>query len=358
MMSSLSSRLRRAEPLAEILMIALTAFWTYWGAFEMYHEGWWGAWTNRLPYLAPIALTLGPTLLAFRWPRLGGALIAAVGLLAIGMFHNAVAVIGLAVVLVGLVFLAAGQARAGEPAPSLPAAGWRRRGRYGLAIGLPAAIFLVASAMRLPTVLSRLDDGDRGARRIDGNGLTLVWAPEGPGWNWRQDWGGYPSWQDLALYGLPPVGLVDKPGYDPPAGSDAPKRYASDDDMARYPLCRYLDAAGLQLMDAPQDVWRMPSVDELARSLVRQGRNAGCRWQGELREPMDCRVEPDKESPLWATDQPAIYYWAAESYVRRDDFGEVIDTQRAYYVSFNGVVNVASKRGGNPRNGYRCVREP
>ncbi|MCB0216057.1 MAG: hypothetical protein KDH92_05435, partial [Chloroflexi bacterium] len=243
-------------------------------------------------------------------------------------------------------------------AAPVPATGWHRRGRYALALGLPALIFLIASAMRLPVVLSRVDDGNRGARRIEGEDLALIWAPAGPGWSWLQDWGGYPAWQDLALYGFPPVGLVDKPGYDPPAGSDAPKGYATDADMARYQLCHYLDAEGLQLLDAPQGIWRMPTVDELARSLVRHGQTAGCRWQGELREPMDCRVEPDKESPLWATDQPAIYYWAAESYVRRDDFGEVIDTQRAYYVSFNGVVNVASKRGGNPRNGYRCVREP
>ena len=33
------------------LLIALTTFWTYWGLGEAYHEGWWGAWYNPLPYL-------------------------------------------------------------------------------------------------------------------------------------------------------------------------------------------------------------------------------------------------------------------------------------------------------------------
>ena len=63
---------------------------------------------------------------------------------------------------------------------------------------------------------------------------------------------------------------------------------------------------------------------------------------------MACDIRPDKESPLWATDVPVIYYWAAESFSESD----------SYYVSFNGYVNATYKLGGNPRHGYRCVREP
>jgi hypothetical protein len=59
-------------------------------------------------------------------------------------------------------------------------------------------------------------------------------------------------------------------------------------------------------------------------------------------------VRPDKETPLWAPDAPAIYYWAFEAY----------DDWRAYFVSYNGFVNATSKTGGNPRHSYRCVREP
>jgi hypothetical protein len=92
----------------------------------------------------------------------------------------------------------------------------------------------------------------------------------------------------------------------------------------------------------------MPSTDEVVRSLGRHGANAGCKWQGEFRRRVTCDVLPDKESPLWSTDQPAVYYWTADSYSR----------DQGYFVAYNGTVNAAYKLGGNPRHGYRCVKEP
>lgn len=329
-------------------MILVTAFWSYWSVGEMYHEGWWGAWFNRLPYLVPTVVTLVPTLMAFRWPVLGGGIIISVGVFAFFFFGKAVAVIGLAIALIGIGFVVEGVLKQREmiqarEARSLP--WWRRNGRVRLAVGIPLLIYLGVSAYMLPIVLTRVDDGDRSARLIEGNGVTLVWAPEGPGWNWKQPWGGYPSWQSLALYGVPPVGLEDKPGYGDVAGETVSP---GEEEMARYNLCLYLNEAGTELKEAPQNIWRMPTTDEVVRSLVRHGENAGCRWQGEHRQMVECRVRPDKESPLWATDVPVIYYWTADSFSER----------RGYYVSYNGMVNTTYKGGGNPRHGYRCVREP
>jgi hypothetical protein len=160
---------------------------------------------------------------------------------------------------------------------------------------------------------------------------------EGPGWNWRQPWGGYPSWQSIALYGVPPVGLGDKSGYGRQKDATI---YASAQEMASTNLCRYLGADGLMLMDEPQDVWRVPTADEVVRSLVRDGENAGCRWAGEPPAEAECDVLPDKESPLWATDHAAIYYWTAGQ--ESDAFG--------IYVPYNGWVNATYKTGGNPRH--------
>ena len=92
----------------------------------------------------------------------------------------------------------------------------------------------------------------------------------------------------------------------------------------------------------------MPTTDELVRSLGRHGENAGCAWQGEYRIQVECDTRPDKESPLWSTEVPVIYYWTVDEH----------DERRGYYVSFDGVVNASYKSGGNPRHGYRCVREP
>jgi hypothetical protein len=100
----------------------------------------------------------------------------------------------------------------------------------------------------------------------------------------------------------------------------------------------------------------MPTTDEIVRSLVRHGENAGCAlrqaqdgaWDGESGEA-DCRTSPDKETPLWAPDQPPIYYWSADEY----------DEHEAYYVGYNGRGVYSQKKSwGNPRHGYRCVREP
>jgi hypothetical protein len=118
--------------------------------------------------------------------------------------------------------------------------------------------------------------------------------------------------------------------------------------MVETQLCHYLSADGTELEDEPQEFWRMPTTDEVVRSLVRHGENAGCSWLGQLRKPVACDVRPDKESPLWSTDVPVIYYWTADEH----------DKLRGYWVAYNGVVNVTYKSSGNPRHGYRCVREP
>jgi hypothetical protein len=144
---------------------------------------------------------------------------------------------------------------------------------------------------------------------------------------------------------MEPVGFGDKPHRE--------QGNATPEEMARYGLFRYLTADGTSLAPRPQDVWRMPTVREIVRSLVRNGENAGCvPPEGDLAEGVrgraSCRETPDKESPLWATDYPFIYMWAVQE----------ADSTRAYYVSYNGWVQHQPKSWGNPRHGHRFVREP
>jgi hypothetical protein len=295
-----------------------------------------------------------PSLLAFRWPLVGGILIVAIGVFAFFFFGNDVAVIGALIALVGLAFVVdwwvKRRSTPEEPfadRPAFPALRWwLSNWRYVLLIGAPVIVVVGVSVAMLPTVLTRVDDGDRSARLIEGNGVALVWAPEGPGWNWKQPWGGYPSWQEIALYGVPPIGMEDKEGYG--RQPDGETVFATGDEMDQTHLCRYLSADGMTLLDEPQDVWRMPTTDEVVRSLGRHGENAGCAWRGEYRTQVACDIRPDKESPLWSTDVPVIYYWTADEH----------DERSGYFVAFNGSVNATFKRGGNPRHGYRCVKEP
>jgi hypothetical protein len=329
---------------ASALMIVFTAVWSFWGIGEMYHEGWWGAWYNCLPYLVPVAASLIPTMVAMTWPIAGGVIILLVAAVFIAIFGLDNPLMGGFMGVLGAMFLYDGwyRRRTGwEPDQGMP--WWRRNFGYLMAVGLPLVILVGFSINRLPVVLTRVDDGDRGARLIEGNGINLVWAPKGPGWNYKQPWGGYPSWHDVALYGMEPVGLDDKPGYGWEIGV-----FASAEDMAATNLCRYLSPDGTTLMGQPQGIWRMPTTNEMVRSLVRDGENAGCTWNGEDQVQVECDITPDKESPLWATDEPVIYYWTADSY----------DDREGYYVSYNGWVQTATKTGGNPRHSYRCVKEP
>jgi hypothetical protein len=105
-------------------------------------------------------------------------------------------------------------------------------------------------------------------------------------------------------------------------------------------------------MPEPQRIWRMPTADEIVRSLVRGGENAGCVWDGES-SSADCSTQPNKDTPLWASDEEPIYYWSADEY----------DEESAWYVpytgggSYGGAIAYQPKGWGNPRHGFRCVRD-
>jgi len=343
------------------LVTLTTGFWMLWGVGEMLYEGWGQPFPTPLYYLIPAAICLTLTLLALTWPRFGGwlliliggaftawwwSLAAARGMLSWRRVLGTFPVSGL-LILTGVLFLLEGRYRRQQrTAGWTPPKSWVRRNlRYILALGFPLLIAVADAAFFAPLAFTRVDDGDRGARLIVGNGVTLIWAPKGPGWNWKQPWGGYPSWDMLALYGVPPVGLGDKPGYE--------GRHATEEDMERTGLCRYLSADGLTLMDEPQDIWRMPTTDEIVRSLVRGGENAGCTWDGKS-DQATCRRQPNKDTPLWAPDEEPIYYWSGEEY----------NEEEAWYVPYTGggryggVIGHQPKSWGNPRHGYRCVREP
>jgi len=351
-MQSLRSRVPGI--LATALLTAFVAFWTFWSFGELYYEGWGMPFPQPLAYLLPfaVALALGAATLA--WPRVMGVVII---LLSIAFYGWAISMnlsrwgfswglvlswAGMATLTLagGALFIVDGTIRARQGGDTGPrsAPWWRRRMRWFAVVGVPLAVALVISAINLPQILMRHDDGDRGARLIEGGGVRLVWAPAGPGWNWRQPWGGYPSWDSLAFYGVAPVGLK--------TGRDTGARHATADDMARTGLCGYLNAEGTALMPAPQHIWRMPTADEFVRSLTRDGKTAGCMWNGE-RGRMPCTRQPDKETPLWNPDDPPIYMWTSEQ-----------SATNAWFVNYQAFVSHQPKGFGNPRHGYRCVKDP
>jgi hypothetical protein len=156
--------------------------------------------------------------------------------------------------------------------------------------------------------------------------------------------GRYPSWDDLALYGVSPVGIHPQRKWEE-------GKHATGLDMQATGLCRHLSADGTTLIAEPQDVWRLPTTDKIVRSLVHRGQNAGCTWDG-LSTSAVCERQPNKDTPLWTPDEAPTYYWAADEY----------DADEAWYVPYTGgrwyggAIAHQRKSWSNARHGFRCVR--
>jgi hypothetical protein len=282
--------------------IVITCFWAFWGIVENFHEGWYheSLLSNMglmfVQYLSPMLIFMGVTLVSICYPRLGAGLHGIMALLAAWFFQaltNTV-VLFLLVPLIGLGLLY----WFGRPQPQKLA--------VSLAIGLPILTLTVSGIGPGLRVSQRLDDGDLQARSVHGNGVDLVWAPDGPGW--------------------------------PRTGADWHEAQQA---------CQQLDQDGLAVAPAPQHIWRLPTVDEAVRSMARQGQNSGGEWDAEVAKAA-YETTPDKESPLWNVHSQVIYWWTATE----------VDEEHAYIIVYDGKVWPRSKQLSPAYLGFRCVRLP
>jgi hypothetical protein len=275
--------------LAVTLSAFITCFWALWGIIENFHEGWYyqsllaNLGLMLVQYLFVMLVFLGAALLALYRPRLGAGLYVAAALFVAWRF--------------GLANLAA-RTFIIPPLLVLAALSWFGRPRplriaVAIVVGLPVLTLLVCGAEPAWRVAGRIDDGDLGARLVEGNGVKLIWAPAGPGW---PDRGGI-DWEE------------------------AKRR------------CRHLTADGTALADTPQNIWRLPTAAEAVASLSRHGENCGGTWD-PVTARATYRVMPDKESPLWNTHSQVIYWWTATE----------VDAGSAYMVAYNGQVHPRLKR--------------
>ena len=138
--------------------------------------------------------------------------------------------------------------------------------------------------------------------------------------------------------------MYDRPR--PPEGWES--GCATQSDFLRYNVCLYLNEEGTALLPEPQGIWRMPTMDELVRSLTRKGENAGCVWNGKAGSQR-CEVRPLRETPLWdpTANYDGVYL-----------FEEEADASRAYYVYAESTVQAIAKYTRAKSHNYRCVREP
>ena len=295
-----------------LLSTAIGSFWGFWGALENFHEGWWmpslGArllWTSA--YLGPMLVTVSLGAVAVRWPRAGAVSwaslgIAFTGFIFIGHWGHLTAVAMLSwLPLTAMPIAVGGMWWFGRPRP--------RRFALLLVIGLPVLTALVFGAEPAWRVSQRRDDEIRTERRVEGNGVTLLWAPTGPGWV-----------------------------------LDARHACSWSEAMDR---CARLSVDGARLEEVPVNFWRLPTVSEAVGSMTRGGRNAGGQWDAAS-ATASYRIKPDKESPLWVVYAETIYWWTST------EVGQV----EAYRVVYDGRVDALPRTLRMGTLGFRAVRDP
>ena len=282
------------------LSIAITCFWAFWGIIENFHEGWYHEswWSNVglmfVQYLSPMLIFMVVALVAIYWPRIGASLHVVIAIAALWFFDafNNTAVFFIILPLLGFAALY----WYGRSQP--------RRLAASLAIGLPILTLIIFGIEPVYRVSQRLNDGNLQARLVQGNEVALTWAPNGPGW---------------------------------------PRKGASWDEAQQ--VCRHLADDGLTLAAEPQNIWRLPTVDEAVRSMARHGKNSGGIWDTANAEATYATT-PDKESPLWNVHSQVIYWWTATE----------IDAKDAYMIVYDGKVWTREKSFGPDYLGFRCVR--
>jgi hypothetical protein len=280
--------------------IVITCVWAFWGIIENFHEGWYyesflsNVGLMFVQYLSPMLIFMGVTLISIYKPRIGSGLHVIIALLAAWFFKvsSNAAIFLLLIPLIGIGALY----WFGRPQP--------RKVAVSLAIGLPVLTLVIAGIGPVLRVSKRMDDGNLQARVVNGKGVNLTWAPDGPGW--------------------------------PRSGSNW---------FEAQQICQHLSEEGRILAPAPQYIWRLPTVDEVVRSMARNGQNSGGVWDAEISKAT-YKTTPDKESPLWNVHSQVIYWWTVTE----------VDEEHAYIIVYDGKVWPRAKLFSPAYLGFRCVR--
>ena len=288
--------------IAVSISIGITSFWAFWGIIENFHEGWfyeswlWNVGLMFAQYLSLMLIFMGITLVSIYWPRVGGSLHVLMATLMFWFFGVASNAATLFIItpmaLLGVLYWV------GRPQPQKIAT--------MLIIGLPLLTLVVSGAYPIWRVAHRVNDGNFTARLVEGNGVTLIWAPEGPGW---------------------------------------PRQGVTWDEADN--VCRYLTEDGNAIAHTPQNIWRLPTVEEAVRSMALHNENCGGTWDAQQAQA-SYQMQPDKETPLWNIHSQVIYWWTATE----------LDEERAYMIVYNGQVWPRTKQFGPGYLGFRCVKPP
>lgn len=237
-------------------------------------------------------------LIILKWKKIGLFLHLLLGAFCVWFFSGAsFQVVGLLIIIpfavLGLIYYF------GNPYP--------KKWAYRLIIAIPLVVVVAISIPQGIKVSQRITDQDFGLRIVEGNNVTMAWAPRGPGW---PDQG--TSWEEA------------------------------------NEICKYLSEDGLTLMENEQNIWRLPTVDEAVRSMMLHGENVSGVWNA-TEEKAVYEKTPDKESPLWDLHSKVIYYWTSDPSIN--------DDQQAYIIVYHGGVFNRRKANSQSYLSFRAVTE-
>lgn len=280
-----------------ILILLIIIIWTYWGINEAFHEGWYhvslleNLSLTFIQYLSIPIIFLSFSLIAIYYKKMGSVLFITLGIFAMFFFDSNA---GRFLILTPLLLFALGF-YFGE-----------FKHKKIITISFIFVFFLIVLSLGIPQLIrveNRFNDNNFRLRIIEGNGITLVWAPQGIGF--------------------------------PLEGTDW--QTAKDN-------CARLNEQGTALKDSEINIWRLPTRDEIVRSMTRKNNNA----VGSIDNSgiAQYKIKPDKETPLWNPHSKVIYYWTNESKSEK----------QAFLVAYNGYILERSKSSGANYQGYRCVK--
>ncbi len=277
-----------------ILSLSIIGFWSYWGINEAFHEGWYyesllkNISLTFTQYLSIPIIFLALSLIAIYHRKIGSVLFIALGIFSMFFFNSNA---GRILIFMPIMLFASGF-YFGE---------FKKKLMTYLSVILLLIIILSFGIPQLIRVENRFNDNYFGPRTIQGNQITLTWAPQGKGF--------------------------------PLKGTDW---HTAMDNCAR------LDEEGTRLQEA-KNIWRLPTKEEIVRSMTRKDKNSKGYIDDEGTAMYE--VKPDKETPLWNPHSQVIYYWTNES-----------KGDRAYLVAYNGYILSRIKNSGPEYQGYRCVK--
>ncbi len=274
--------------------ILTACFWAFWGIIENFHEGWYfdSFWKNiglmLIQYLSPMIITIALTLLSIRKNKIGAVFFIIIGGILSFLVNNAI--ISVPFIFLGLLYWYSDFSQ--------------KKWKYRLSLVIPFLTLIIMGIEPVIRVSGRVNDKNLESRAIVQNNIALVWAPQGPGW--------------------------------PENGTNW---YTADS------ICKYLKEDGLSMANQPQNIWRLPTVEEVVKSLQRHGVN--CKGQLNPNMKPEYEIRPDKETPLWNPNSKVIYWWTKTE----------VDEDKAFIIVYDGKIWERKKNFAPDYLGFRAVKD-